>query len=152
MSLPIPEKFHDLLTRPILCAFTTINPDGQPHTVPVWCDFDGEHVRLNAPAATKKARNLDTNNKLSVLIIDPQNPGHWIEIQGHVGEVRDDAHGSDIDGSFFRRSQGTRARKAAQSAAGVRATPHTISVTNTTQRLISPSLGKRLGRPRLVYG
>ena len=94
MSLPIPEEFHDLLTRPILCAFTTINPDGQPHTVPVWCDFDGEHVRLNAPAATKKARNLDTNNKLSVLIIDPQNPGHWIEIQGHVGEVRDDAHGS----------------------------------------------------------
>jgi len=94
MSLPIPEKFHDLLSRPILCAFTTINPDGQPHTVPVWCDFDGEHVRLNAPATTKKARNLDTNNKLSVLIIDPQNPGHWIEIQGHVGEVRDDAHGS----------------------------------------------------------
>lgn len=94
MSLPIAEKFHDLLTRPILCALTTINPDGQPHTVPVWCDYDGERVRVNAPATTKKARNLEVNNKLSVLIIDPQNPGHWIEIQGHVGEVCDDAHGS----------------------------------------------------------
>jgi PPOX class probable F420-dependent enzyme len=94
MSKPIPEKFHDLLTRPILCALTTINPDGQPHTVPVWCDYDGQHVRVNAPAPTKKARNLETNPKLSVLIIDPQNSGHWLEVQGHVGEVCDDAHGS----------------------------------------------------------
>ena len=94
MSLPIPEKFHDLFSRPLLCALTTINPDGQPHTVPVWCDYDGEYVRVNAPATTKKARNLQTNNKLSVFILDPQNGGHWIEIQGHVGEMRDEAHGA----------------------------------------------------------
>jgi PPOX class probable F420-dependent enzyme len=94
MSKPVPENFHDLLTRPILCALTTINPDGQPHTVPVWCDYDGEHVRVNAPAATKKARNLEVNSKLSVLIIDPQNSGHWLEVQGHVGEVCDDEHGA----------------------------------------------------------
>jgi hypothetical protein len=60
----------------------------------VWCDFDGEHVRVNAPAATRKARNLQTNNKLSLLVIDPQNSGHWIEIQGYVGELRDEAHGA----------------------------------------------------------
>ena len=94
VSLPIPEKFHDLFSRPLLCALTTINPDGQPHTVPVWCDFDGEYVRVNAPAASKKARNLQVNNKLSLLIIDPQSAYHWIEIQGHVAEMRDEAHGA----------------------------------------------------------
>ena len=94
MSLSIPEKFHDLLTRPILCGLTTMNPDGQPHSVPVWCDFDGEYVRVNSPAAAKKARNLQVNSKLSVLIIDPQNAGHWVEIQGHVAEMRDEAHGA----------------------------------------------------------
>ena len=94
MSLPIPEKFHDLLTRPLLCALTTINPDGQPHSVPVWCDFDGEHVRVNMPAATKKARNLQANTKLALLLIDPQNGGHWLEIQGHVGQLNDEAHGA----------------------------------------------------------
>lgn len=97
MSVPIPEKFHDLFSRPILCALTTINPDGQPHTVPVWCDFDGEHVRVNAPAATKKARNLRINGKLSLLVIDPQKSSHWIEIQGYVGELRDEAHGAHIN-------------------------------------------------------
>jgi len=94
MSLPITENFHDLFTRPILCALTTINPDGQPHTVPVWCDFDGEHVRVNAPAATQKARNLKRDPKLSLLVIDPQQNFHWIEIQGHVGQMLDEAHGA----------------------------------------------------------
>src|SRR5437879_3529960 len=94
MSLPIPEKFHDLLTRPLLCALTTISPNGQPHSVPVWCDFDGEHVRFNAPAATKKARNLRANDKLALLLIDPQNGGHWLEIQGRVGQLNDEAHGA----------------------------------------------------------
>jgi len=94
MSLPIPERFHDLLTRPLLCALTTINPDGQPHSVPVWCDYDGEHVRFNAPAATKKARNLKANPKLSLLLIDLQNSGHWLEIEGHVAQMNDEAHGA----------------------------------------------------------
>ena len=94
MSLSIPEKFHDLFSRPLLCALTTINPDGQPHSVPVWCDFDGEHVRVNMPAATKKARNLKRNHKLSLLVIDPQTNGHWIEIQGHVDSFIDEAHGA----------------------------------------------------------
>lgn len=94
MSLPVPEKFHDLFSRPILCGLTTINPNGQPHSVPVWCDFDGEYVRINCPAATKKARNLQRNYKLTLLIIDPQSSRHWIEIQGHVGELIDEAHGA----------------------------------------------------------
>jgi PPOX class probable F420-dependent enzyme len=94
MSLPIPEKFRDLLTRPILGALTTISPSGQPHSVPVWCDFDDEHVRVNMPAATKKARNLRGNPKLSLLVIDPQNSRHWVEIQGQVGALNDEAHGA----------------------------------------------------------
>ena len=94
MSLPIPKKYHDLFERPILCILTTINPDGHPHSVPVWCDYDGEHVRVNMPAATRKARNLKTNPRLSLLVLDPQDGHHWIEIQGHVGEINDEAHGA----------------------------------------------------------
>jgi PPOX class probable F420-dependent enzyme len=94
MSLPIPQKFHDLFSRPILCAFTTINPDGQPHSVPVWCDFDGEYVRVNLRAGTQKSRNVQTNTNVCLLLIDPLSPGHWIEVQGHIGDFRDEAHGA----------------------------------------------------------
>ncbi|MBA3870009.1 MAG: PPOX class F420-dependent oxidoreductase [Anaerolineae bacterium] len=93
MSLPITENFNDLFERKLLCAITTVNPDGQPHTVPVWCDLADGQARVNFPAATKKARNLQANNKLTLFILDPDNGGHWIEIQGHVGEVHEDADG-----------------------------------------------------------
>ena len=94
MTVVIDEKFNNLFTRPLLCALTTINPDGQPHSVPVWCDLEDGHVRVNAPAATKKARNLQVNNKVALLIVDPESAYHWIEIQGYVGEMRDESNGA----------------------------------------------------------
>ena len=94
MSVAIDAKFNDLFTRKLLCAITTVNPDGQPHTVPVWCDLADGHARVNFPAATKKARNLQTNNKLTLFILDPENGGHWIELQGYVGEVHEEADGA----------------------------------------------------------
>ena len=44
MTAQLPASTLDLFERPILCALSTINPDGQPHTVPVWCDRDGDTV------------------------------------------------------------------------------------------------------------
>jgi PPOX class probable F420-dependent enzyme len=86
MSLPIPDKFLDLFSRPLLCACTTVNPDGSPHSVPVWCDLDDAQVRVNLRAGTKKARNVQRNSAVCLLVMDPDNPGHWIEIQGRVGD------------------------------------------------------------------
>jgi PPOX class probable F420-dependent enzyme len=90
----IPQSARDLFERPILCALSTLNPDGQPHTVPVWCDLDGQTVRVNSPDATKKARNMKQGSKVTVLLIDPQNPFHWVEVQGHVVGIKDEAHGA----------------------------------------------------------
>src|SRR5262249_27551257 len=87
-------NLQDLFTRPILAALTTLSAKGQPHSVPVWCDYDGEHVRVNCPAATQKARNLKGNPKLCLLLIDPTTGRHWAEVQGYVLEMRDEAHGA----------------------------------------------------------
>jgi PPOX class probable F420-dependent enzyme len=92
--MQIPDSTRDLFERPLLCSFTTINPNGQPHTVPVWVDYDGTYVRVNSPAQARKARNLKEGSKVAVLVLDPQNGGHWIEVQGHVAEIRDEANGA----------------------------------------------------------
>ncbi len=94
MTSQIPESTRDLFERPILCALSTINPDGQPHTVPVWCDLESGHVRVNSPDNTKKARNMNEGSKVTVLIIDPQSPYHWVEVQGHIAEIKDESHGA----------------------------------------------------------
>ncbi len=94
MTAQLPDSVHDLFERPILCALSTINPDGQPHTVPVWCDFDGTHVRVNSPDATRKARNMKLGSKVTLLLIDPQSNYHWVEVMGHIVEINDEAHGA----------------------------------------------------------
>ncbi len=94
MAVPIPDSTRDLFEHPLLCALSTINPDGQPHTVPVWVDFDGTYVRVNCPAATRKARNMKQGTQVTVLVIDPEQRYHWIEVMGHVVEIRDEAHGA----------------------------------------------------------
>ena len=94
MAASIPDSMRDLFERPLLCALSTVNPDGQPHTVPVWCDFDGTYIRVNCPAATQKARNMKKGSKVTVLVMDPQQAYHWIEAMGHVVEVRDERNGA----------------------------------------------------------
>ena len=94
MTSQIPASTRDLFERPILCALSTINPDGQPHTVPVWCDLDGDYVRVNSPDSTKKTRNMTLGSKVTVLLIDPQQAYHWVEVQGHIVEIRDESHGA----------------------------------------------------------
>ncbi|HLY31984.1 MAG TPA: PPOX class F420-dependent oxidoreductase [Ktedonobacterales bacterium] len=94
MAVPIPESTRDLFERPILCALSTINPDGRPHTVPVWCDLDGTYVRINCPAATRKARNMHMGSNVTVLLLDPDRAFHWLEVMGHIVEIRDEAHGA----------------------------------------------------------
>ena len=94
MAVPIPDSTRDLFERPLVCALSTINPNGQPHTVPVWCDFDGTYVRVNCPAASRKARNMKPGTKVAALVIDPGQAYHWIEVMGHIVEVRDESHGA----------------------------------------------------------
>jgi PPOX class probable F420-dependent enzyme len=94
MAAEIPASAHDLLLeRPILAALSTINPDGQPHTVPVWFDFDSTNIRVNSPDTARKARNMQLGTKVTVMILDPKNDYHWIEIMGHIIEIREDSEG-----------------------------------------------------------
>ena len=94
MTVPIPDSTRDLFERPLLCALSTINPDGQPHTVPVWCDYDGTYVRVNCPAASRKARNMGKSSKVTLLVVDPGQAYHWIEVMGHIVEIRDESNGA----------------------------------------------------------
>jgi PPOX class probable F420-dependent enzyme len=94
MAAEIPASVHDLLLdQPVVCALSTINPDGQPHTVPVWFDFDGTYIRVNSPDKARKARNMALGTKVTLLVIDPANYYHWVEIMGHVIEIRPEAEG-----------------------------------------------------------
>ena len=94
MAAKLPDSVLDLFERPILCALCTVDAKGRPHVVPVWCDLDGTYVRVNAPVHTKKVRDIQKNSNVAVLLLDPEQRYHWVEVRGHVAETRDETHGA----------------------------------------------------------
>ena len=81
-TVPVPSSHLDLLTRPICGVLTTMGAGGQPQSSLVWVDHDGECARVNTTLERPKGRNLLANAKVSLLIVDPDNTGRFIQIRG----------------------------------------------------------------------
>jgi PPOX class probable F420-dependent enzyme len=82
--VPTPASHLDLLTRPICAVLTTMAPDGRPESSLVWADFDGACARVNTTLERRKGRNLQGNPKVSLLVVDPDNTGRFIQVRGDV--------------------------------------------------------------------
>jgi PPOX class probable F420-dependent enzyme len=90
-DVPVPDSHLDLLTRPICGVFTTMGGDGQPQSSLVWLDHDGECARINTTLGRQKGRNLLADPKVSLLIVDPDDTGRFIQIRGDAELVTDGA-------------------------------------------------------------
>ncbi len=90
-TIAIPASHVDLLTRPICGVFTTMAPDGRPESSLVWIDFDGACVRVNTTLERRKGSNLLADPKVSLLVVDPDNTGRFIQIRGDVELVTEGA-------------------------------------------------------------
>jgi PPOX class probable F420-dependent enzyme len=90
-TLAIPASHQDLLTRSICGVLTTMQPDGQPQSSLVWVDFDGTCAQVNTTLQRQKGRNLLANPKLSLLVVDPDDTGRYIQIRGYAELVTDGA-------------------------------------------------------------
>ena len=95
--VPIPEKVCDLFERPIVCGLATLMADGQPQVNPVWCDYDGKYVRINTARGRQKDRNMTKRAKVTVLLVDPQDVYHWVEVRGHIAEITENGAREHID-------------------------------------------------------
>jgi PPOX class probable F420-dependent enzyme len=86
----IPESHRDLIDGNYNAALTTIMPDGQPQTTPVWCNREGEYVLINTMCGFQKEKNLRANPKVTLLVYDPKRPLRHIEIRGLVVEMTEE--------------------------------------------------------------
>jgi PPOX class probable F420-dependent enzyme len=92
-EISIPQSHLDLLTRPVHGVLTTMMPDGQPQCSLVWCDYDGKCACVNTTRERRKGRNMEANRKVSLLVVDPEDTGRYIEIRGEVELVEEGAIG-----------------------------------------------------------
>ena len=107
MNKPIPQSHLDLLRRPIHGVLTTMMPDGQPQSSLVWCDFDGECAQVNTSLERQKGKNMLSNPKISLLIVDPEDTSRYMEIRGEAELVKEQAleHLDEITRQYTRHPQ-----------------------------------------------
>jgi len=90
MAGRIPESHLDLFERPVVVGLVTLMPDGQPQATPVWCSYDGTHVLVNTARGRQKDFNMQRNDRVTVLAIDPDNPYRWLEVRGKVAAITEE--------------------------------------------------------------
>jgi PPOX class probable F420-dependent enzyme len=97
MAATIPEKYQDLFQKKAFANLATLMPDGKPQVTPVWCDFDGKHVLVNSAKGRVKDRNMRRDPRVSMALIDPDNPYRYLQLQGRVVEITENGADQHID-------------------------------------------------------
>jgi PPOX class probable F420-dependent enzyme len=97
MAAAIPEKYVDLFQKKAFASLATLMPDGKPQVTPVWVDFDGKHLIVNSAKGRVKDRNMRRDPRVSLALIDPDNPYRHLQVQGRVVDITEQGADQHID-------------------------------------------------------
>jgi PPOX class probable F420-dependent enzyme len=73
--------YKSLLDRPVVMVLSTIGPDGRAGLTPMWFDYEGDKVLINTASHRPKCDWIRKNPKLTLLLLNPDNPYHWVQIK-----------------------------------------------------------------------
>src|SRR5437762_573869 len=85
------------IDKKAFCHLATVGRDGKPQVTPVWCDFDGTHVRINTARGRVKDKNLKANPVVALSVQDPDNPYRYVQVRGRVMEMTEKGADEHID-------------------------------------------------------
>ena len=70
------------LKAPNFAVVATLREDGSPQSSVVWIDTDGENVVFNTKRGRAKVDHLERDRRVSVTVIDGDDPYSYLEVQG----------------------------------------------------------------------
>ncbi|MGW3111848.1 PPOX class F420-dependent oxidoreductase [Streptomyces sp. NPDC001091] len=82
MSAALSDRLKSLLDTPVFVVVGTVQPDGSPQMSPVWVKRDGDDVLISTTVDRRKEKNLARDPRVTVVVVDPQNPYEYAEIRG----------------------------------------------------------------------
>ncbi len=82
---------QQFLDNPYVGVVTTLRPDGSPHSTVVWVEQQEGELSFNTATGRAKARHLEQDPRLSLIVVDPQNPYQWVAASGRAAVTEEDA-------------------------------------------------------------
>jgi PPOX class probable F420-dependent enzyme len=89
-EIQLPEEVRDLLDAPNYVHLSTIRVDGSPRNHVVWVGLEGDRILVCTSDHTWKAKDMTSNPKVALSVVDLKNPYRMAAIQGTVVEIRRD--------------------------------------------------------------
>ncbi|MDQ1738661.1 MAG: hypothetical protein QOE53_313 [Pseudonocardiales bacterium] len=80
----LPELAKKLLDDANFVVVATSNTDGSPQTTVLWATYEGDELLLSTVQGRKKETNWLKDPRVSVLILDREDPYRYVEVRGAV--------------------------------------------------------------------
>jgi PPOX class probable F420-dependent enzyme len=80
----LPELAKKLLDDANFVVVATSNTDGSPQTSVLWATYEGDELLLSTIQGRKKETNWLKDPRVSVLILDREDPYRYVEVRGTV--------------------------------------------------------------------
>ena len=82
-------EYRQLIDGPYTVTLATVAKSGRVQLSPMWfrASDDREHVEINTVTGRVKDRQMRRHPNVSIQIMNPENPYHWLNIYGEVVDV-----------------------------------------------------------------
>jgi PPOX class probable F420-dependent enzyme len=94
---PLPSELDQFLARANPAVIATLRPDGHPHVVPTWYEWQDGRVLVNMDESRSRLEHLRRDPRVAVTILAQDDWYSHVSILGRVVEIRADDDLSDID-------------------------------------------------------
>jgi PPOX class probable F420-dependent enzyme len=95
--VPVPPEVDELLARPNPAVVATVRPDGSPHSVPTWYDWEDGRVLLNIDESRLRLGYLRHDPRVALTVLAGDDWYTHISLLGRIVSVADDPDLTDID-------------------------------------------------------
>jgi PPOX class probable F420-dependent enzyme len=82
--MTVPPELVPLLESTAVAFVSTIGPNGEPQTTPLWFLWEDEALHFSLVEGRQKFRNLRRDPRLSVVVADPVDATWYVELRGRV--------------------------------------------------------------------
>ncbi len=96
-DVTIPEKYRDLFNKRAFASLATLMPNGDVQVTPVWVDADNGNVIFNSARGRLKDKNVRRDPRVTLTLIDPDNPYRYLEVRGRVVDITEKGADQHID-------------------------------------------------------
>ncbi|MFZ3211104.1 MAG: PPOX class F420-dependent oxidoreductase [Terriglobales bacterium] len=93
----IPEKYRDLFNKRAFASLATLMPNGAVQVTPVWVDAENGNVVFNSARGRVKDKNVRRDPRVTLTLIDPDNPYRYLEVRGRVVDITEKGADQHID-------------------------------------------------------